>query len=67
MPNPQDNRQGLRVAILTTDGVEEVELRDPAATLRQTGAHVDVIAPHGGHGQAFKHITSSKSIPLDTT
>jgi protease I len=57
MPHPQEHVQGLRGAILVTDGVEEVEPTDPSAVLRQAGAHVDIIAPHGGQIQACKHYT----------
>ena len=36
---------GKRIAILSTDGVEEVELTIPLKKLRELGAHVDVVAP----------------------
>lgn len=37
--------QGKRIAIVSTDGVEEVELTIPLKKLRQMGARVDVVSP----------------------
>ena len=39
---------GKRVAILATEGVEEVELTKPKQALEDAGARVDVIAPEAG-------------------
>jgi protease I len=36
---------GRTIAILATDGVEEVELTRPASALREAGANVVVISP----------------------
>lgn len=58
---------GMRVAILATDGVEEVELTEPLQALRDAGAQVEVLAPHGGTIQAFKHDTKASALPVDTT
>ncbi len=42
------NLKGRTIAILATDGFEEVELADPKKALEKAGAKVHVIAPHGG-------------------
>lgn len=55
------------VAILATDGFEEAELTEPAKALGQAGAKVDVIAPHDGRIQAFKHHDKSITVPVDLT
>lgn len=55
------------IAILATDGVEEVELTGPAKALGQAGAKVDVIAPHGGRIQAFNHFDKGDQLPVDLT
>jgi protease I len=47
--------QGKKVAVLATDGFEQVELEKPVAALREAGAEVEVVAPHGGEIQGFKH------------
>ena len=40
--------QGKRIAILATEGFEEVELTKPKQALEEAGASVDVIAPESG-------------------
>jgi protease I len=45
--------KGKRVAILFTEGVEQVELTSPLKALRQAGAHVDLISPTGGKVKAW--------------
>ena len=45
---------GRTIAILATDGVEEVELTDPAAALRQAGARTMLISPKSGDIQAME-------------
>ena len=47
--------QGMRVAVLTTDGVEQVEFTEPRKALVEAGAQVTVIAPKAGEIQGFKH------------
>jgi protease I len=55
------------VAILATDGFEEAELTEPAKALGQAGAKVDIIAPHDGRIQAFKHHDKTITVPVDLT
>src|SRR5262249_34567912 len=57
----------IRVALLATDGVEEVELTDPLQALRQAGANVKVISNHGGRIQAFHHLDKVGVFPVDLT
>ena len=59
--------EGVRVAVLATDGFEEAELTEPAKALGQAGAKVEVIAPHEGRIQAFKHHDKSITVPVDRT
>lgn len=61
----QDYHDAYHVAILATDGVEEVELTEPAKVLGQAGAKVTVIAPHSGRIQAFNHFDKGDEIPVD--
>jgi protease I len=46
---------GLQVAILATDGVEEIELTDPREALERAGARTMLLAPKAGEIQAMKH------------
>lgn len=46
---------GKRVAILVTEGFEQVEMTRPREALEQAGAKTILIAPKGGEVLAFKH------------
>jgi protease I len=56
---------GIKVAILVTDGVEQVELLEPKKALEEAGAEVKVIAPKSGKIQGFKHHDKADRIPVD--
>jgi deglycase len=47
--------EGKRVAILATDGVEQVELTDPRVALELAGAKTELISPTGGRIQGMNH------------
>lgn len=55
---------GLRVAILATDGVEQVELESPREALRNEGAEV-IVAPRDGSIRARKHLEPGDEFPVD--
>ena len=57
----------VQVAVLATDGFEEVELTEPVRALREAGATVAVIAPHDGRIQGFRHHDKAASIDVDLT
>lgn len=58
---------GVTVAILATDGFEEVELLGPREALERAGAATIVIAPQAGKVQAMKHDEKSSTIDADIT
>lgn len=58
---------GLQVAILVTDGVEEIELTDPREALEQAGARTMLIAPKAGEIQAMKHDEKAGRFRVDMT
>jgi protease I len=58
---------GRRVAILATDGVEEVELMEPRRALEAAGAETHLIAPRGGEIQAFRHLDKGARLTVDRT
>jgi len=64
MTQKLDNR---RVAILATDGFEQVELTDPKQALEEAGAQVHVIAPQGESIQGWHHHDKGDRIPVDRT
>ena len=55
---------GLKVAVLVTDGYEPSELTEPVAALRDAGADVAIVSDHGGqvHGK-----TDADTAPVDLT
>lgn len=57
----------MRVAVIATDGFEEAELVEPVKALRDAGAQVEIIAPHDGSIQGFKHDEKSQTVPVDRT
>ncbi len=62
---------GKRIAILATEGFEEVELTEPLKALQQAGAEVHVIAPEAGikSGQikGWNKTDWGKSVDVDVT
>jgi protease I len=58
---------GKVVAILATDGVEQIELMEPRNALREAGAEVHVVAPKGPEIQGFNHHDKGDKIHVDTT
>ena len=58
---------GLRVAILATDGFEEAELVEPRKALDAAGAKTTVIAPKSGKIQGMKHDEKSDKVAVDFT
>ena len=57
--------EGMRVAILATDGVEEAELVEPRKALDNAGAKTTLLAPHTGKIQAMKHDAKTSKINVD--
>jgi protease I len=58
--------EGRRVAVLVSnEGVEQVELTDPAAAVRDAGGEVVLLAPEPGQVQAFHHLDKADTFPVD--
>jgi protease I len=64
MPN---RLQGKNIAILATDGFEEVELLKPMEALTKEGATVEVVSLKAGEIQGFNHLMPDKRISVDQT
>jgi protease I len=60
-------KMNKHVAILATDGFEEAELTEPLKALRDAGVNVEVLAPHSGTIQGFKHFDKANSVPVNRT
>jgi protease I len=58
---------GKRVAILATDGVEQVELTEPRKALDQAGAKTVVVSIKPGKIKGWQHDHWGDEIPVDLT
>jgi protease I len=54
-----------KIAVLATDGFEQVELTEPVKALKAASADVAVIAPHGGQIQGMNHQEKGEKIAVD--
>jgi protease I len=59
--------RGKRIAILATDGFEEVELTEPKKALEDAGAITDVVSIKAGKIQGFHHMDQGDTIKVDKT
>lgn len=59
--------RGKRIAILATDGFEEVELTEPKKTLEEAGAITDVVSIKSGRIQGFRHMEQGETVKVDKT
>jgi protease I len=59
------NIKDRRIAVLATDGVEQVELIEPVKALRKAGAKVAVVSPKHGTIQGMNHDKPGDLIPVD--
>ena len=59
--------EGRRVAILATDGVEEVELVEPRKALDAAGAETRVVSLRPGTIQAFNHLDKGSEVEVDVS
>ena len=57
--------QDMKVAILVTDGFEQVELTEPRKVLEQAGAQVQVVSPAKGKVKGWNHTDWGNEIPVD--
>jgi protease I len=61
------NLAGRKVAILTENGFEEVELTSPKKALEEAGAKVDIVSPQKGKVRAWREDNWSIELPVDVT
>jgi protease I len=59
------NIQGKKVAILTDNGFEEIELTSPMNALEQAGATVHIVSPQKEKVKAWDHDHWSIEVPVD--
>lgn len=58
---------GMHIAILATDGFEQVELTEPKKALEQQGAITKIVADKAGRVQGFHHADKADFFNVDLT
>jgi protease I len=58
---------GTSVALLATDGVEQIELTEPRRVLEEAGAKTALVSLEAGEIQGFDHLEKADRWPVDTT
>ena len=56
---------GLKVAILVTDGFEQVEMTEPRKALENAGADTQIVSPRDGQVKAWKFTDWGDMFPVD--
>ena len=59
--------QGMRFAVLATDGVEDAELKQPREALEKAGAQTTLFAPKPGKIYSMKHHDKANEYEVDKT
>jgi protease I len=57
--------QGLKIAILVTDGFEEVEVTEPRKALDRAGADTRVVSPKNEEVRSWNFIDWGQKLPVD--
>jgi protease I len=57
--------KGRKVAIVATDGVEQVELTEPRKALEAAGAEVELVSIGAGEFQGFEHLDKGETFIAD--
>src|SRR4051795_2150599 len=56
---------GKKIAILATDGVEQVELTEPRKALEDAGATTELVSLEDGEIQGFNHLDHGDKLKVD--
>lgn len=59
--------EGQKIAILATDGFEQVELTEPMAAVTKAGADVEIVSLEEGKIQGFHHTDPADQFDVDKT
>jgi protease I len=59
--------QGMKVAVLVTDGFEQIELEEPTKALEQAGAESSIVSPKEGRIRGWKFTDWGDEIPVGVT
>ncbi|UAX00043.1 type 1 glutamine amidotransferase [Halopseudomonas nanhaiensis] len=59
--------KGKRIALLVTDGFEQIELTSPREALREAGAIADIVSAESGEVRGWNHTDPADSFKVDRT
>ena len=59
------NLNGKKVAILVTDGFEQVEMTKPREALEEAGAETKIVSPKSGQIQGMNHADKGDTFDVD--
>ncbi|MDO1557809.1 type 1 glutamine amidotransferase domain-containing protein [Brevundimonas sp. 2R-24] len=59
--------EGKTIAVLATDGFEQVELTKPVEALKEAGATVEIVSDKSGAIQGFNHFDKGQTVQVDRT
>lgn len=62
---PTDKLKGMKIAILVTDGFEQIELLKPRDALNQAGADTRIVSPKDGAVRGWNHTEWGQELPVD--
>ena len=67
MAQNKQQLEGVRVAVLATDMLEQVELTEPWKALEQEGAKLELVSLEEGEIQGFNHYDKADTFKVDRT
>ncbi|MFZ0273792.1 MAG: type 1 glutamine amidotransferase domain-containing protein [Acidobacteriaceae bacterium] len=62
-----ENLRGKKIAILATDGFEQVELTEPRQALDEAGATTEIVSPRSGEIKGWKFKDWGDTVKVDKT
>ena len=65
MPITSSSLDGMKVAILVSDGFEQVEMTEPRKALDQAGAQTQIVSPVDGRVRGWHHHDPADSFEVD--
>ena len=65
--NDSKKLDGLRVAILVSEGFEQIEMTDPRSALEAAGARTTIVSPAAGEVVGFNHLDRGDAFPVAVT
>jgi protease I len=65
MPTTSSSLDGMKVAILVSDGFEQVEMTEPRKALDSAGAETQIVSPLDGSVRGWKHLDPADTFEVD--